>query len=213
MFVRFLMTSPVITIEENESVLDAIHLMRKNKIRRLPVVDKKGALVGIVADIDVVEFSPSKASSLDRFELNYLIAKTPIQSIMSKEPYSVAPDDPIEMAAYLMEKYNIGGLPVISNGGLVGIITEIDVFRAFMQILGVKQDGIRLSVEIPNQTGELRKLVAMLSDDLVSKIISIASHNQGNDNHKRSVILRLETKFEAQIRQLFLDAGYKIRNG
>jgi len=213
MFVKFMMTETVITIGEKESVLDAIHIMRNNKIRRLPVVNKKGQLVGIVADIDVVEYAPSKATSLDRFELNYLIAKTPVSQIMSRNPKTVSPDEPIENAAKLMEEFNIGGLPVIHENQIVGIITEIDVFRALMQILGVKRVGIRLCVKIPNDTGELRKLIGLLGDAHVSKIISIASYESSAGDKLRSVILRLETELEDEVRKLLSDAGYQLCAG
>ena len=213
MYVRFLMSTNLITIRDKESVLDAIHIMRTNKVRRLPVVNKKGDLVGIIADIDVVEYAPSKATSLDRFELNYLIAKTPVSQIMTAHPFTISPEDPIEEAARIMEAHNIGGLPVVDGDKLVGIITEIDVFRAFMQILGVKRVGARLCVHIPNDTGELRKLIGLLSDEQVSKIVSIASYEDAEDSRARSVILRLETQAEDAVRALLANAGYQLCQG
>ena len=128
--VRDWMTSPVITITSETSVPDACELIRKHNIRRLPVVDKKGRLVGIVTRGDLRGAQPSEATSLSIWELNYLLSKLKIKQIMTKDPITIRSDATIRYAAKLMNDFKISGLPVLDKDDkLVGIITESDIFR------------------------------------------------------------------------------------
>lgn len=125
--------NPVITSPE-ATVPYAHQLMNDSQVRRLPVVDD-GKLVGIVALGDLLEAGPSDATSLSIFELNYLIAKLPIADIMTKDVFTVTPDTTLHDVAEIMLENKIGGLPVMSDSDVVGIITESDVFRAVMEII------------------------------------------------------------------------------
>jgi CBS domain-containing protein len=122
------MTPDPVTIDPHTTLPEANRLMKECNIRRLPVVEK-GTLVGIVTLGDIREASPSNATALSIYELNYLLARLTVGEIMSKEPISIAPDTSIEAAARLMLEHKIGCLPVISDGKLIGIITESDIFR------------------------------------------------------------------------------------
>ncbi len=122
------MTSPVISITEDTSLAEAHKLMTDKGIRRLPVVSGK-KLTGIVSLSDVLEAQPSDATSLNIWELNYLLAKLRIKDVMSKKPLSLSPDDSIVEVAKIMLENKVGGIPITDNGKLVGIITESDIFR------------------------------------------------------------------------------------
>lgn len=132
LIVRDWMTANPITVNPGTSVPEANTLMKQGRIRRLPVVDN-GKLVGIVTIGDVREASPSDATSLSIYELNYLIAQLKVEKIMTKEPLTVAPEATIHDAAKLMLDHKIGGLLVVEKGRLVGIITESDIFRVLVR--------------------------------------------------------------------------------
>lgn len=131
------MTKEVVTAKKDTTLPDAHKLMEDNKIRRLPVM-RKGKLVGIITRGDVRGAEPSQATSLSVHELHYLLARLTIDEIMTKDVFTVRPDDTIGDAAKLMMDNNISGLPVMENGELVGIITESDIFR--MVVAGWKSD-------------------------------------------------------------------------
>ena len=130
--VRDWMTPNPITIDVKTTLPDAHKLMKESHIRRLPVVDH-GKLVGIVTIGDVREASPSDATSLSIFELNYLLAQLTVDKIMTRDPLTIQPGANIREAARLMLEHKIGGLPVMQDDTLVGIITESDIFRVLAQ--------------------------------------------------------------------------------
>ncbi len=134
MLVRDYMTSPTLTINPSTKVEEALRLMRERKIRRLPVTNNTGLLVGIVSERDLLHVSPSPATSLSIWELNYLVMKMHVSEIMTKQVLVVQPGDQLERAAELMLEKKVGGLPVVDDHNeLVGIITETDIFRAFIE--------------------------------------------------------------------------------
>lgn len=130
MFVRDRMSSPAVTITLDTPFQDALTLMRDRRFRRLPVVNKKGKLVGIVSESDLLHASPSPATSLSIWELHYLLSRIQVREIMTEEVITVTPDTPIEDAAHLMAANKIGGLPVVDgHNGVVGVITATDIFK------------------------------------------------------------------------------------
>jgi acetoin utilization protein AcuB len=163
MLVRKRMSSPVITVAPDLPIMQALDLMKKNRIRRLPVV-KKGKMVGIVSEGDLLNASPSDATSLSVWELNYLLGKITVDEIMTKNVITVAEDTPIEEAAFLMDENKIGGLPVIANGELVGLITETDLFRIFLELMSARQPGVRVTALVPDQPGELDIITHAIAD-------------------------------------------------
>jgi len=177
MLVRDRMSSPAVTVPPEIQFQDALKLMRERQFRRLPVVDNQGRLVGIVAERDLLYASASPATSLSVWELNYLLSKITIRGLMTKEVITTTPDTPIEDAAHLMREKRIGGLPVIDdNHRPVGIITETDIFKTFVEMLGGGQAGLRLSLEIPRKKGVLAQLTQAIFE-LGGTIISIGSFN------------------------------------
>ena len=135
------MTSNPVTITPKTKLPEVHKLLTERRIRRLPVVaDDK--LVGIVTLGDVREAEPSDATSLSVFELNYLLAQLPAERIMTRNPITVTPDTPLRVAAHIMLTQKIGGLPVVSSGKLVGIITETDIFRVLVQQLTAEENRV-----------------------------------------------------------------------
>jgi len=150
---------------------EALQLMRKEKIRRLPVVDKKGKLVGIVTDKDLLHASPSPATALSIHELHYLLSKIKVRELMTKEVITVEEDTPLEEAARIMADNKIGGLPVMRDDKLVGIITETDLFKIFLEMLGAREKGVRLTMLVPEQKGVLAQItgeIAQMGGNIVS---------------------------------------------
>ncbi|HKY79278.1 MAG TPA: CBS domain-containing protein [Anaerolineales bacterium] len=131
--VRDWMTSEVVMISPNQTLPEAHALMKGHKIRRLPVVDG-GELIGILTLGDLREASPSDATSLSVFEMNYLLGRLPVSKIMTRDPLTVSPASGLIEAAKLMLHHKIGGLPVMEGDELVGIITESDIFRAYVHL-------------------------------------------------------------------------------
>jgi acetoin utilization protein AcuB len=152
------MSHPVITIFPDTSMQDAHKLMRDEKIRRLPVVDKRGKLIGIISESDLLHASPSDATSLSVWEMNYMLSKLKIESIMTRDVITVNTDTPLEEAARKMVDSKVGGLPVVRDGEVVGIITETDLFKVFLELLGARETGVRLTVLVRHMPGELAKL-------------------------------------------------------
>lgn len=157
MLIQNWMTTDVIAVTPETSLLKLSKLMRDNSIRRVPVVDEKGCLVGIISDRDVRDASPSKATTLDMYEMHYLLAELKAKDIMTPRPFTVKPTDTVENAAMLMLDNKFGGLPVVEeNGRLAGIISDQDVFKALVTITGVREGGIQLGIEIANQPGAMK---------------------------------------------------------
>ncbi len=158
------MTAPVITIGPEVPIQDALQLMRKSKIRRLPVIDKSNVLVGLISEKDVLNASASDATSLSIWELNYLLSKIETGGIMITDVITVSPDTPIEEAARIMADNKIGSLPVMDGVELVGIVTETDLFKTFLELLGARKSGVRLTALVPDVTGELAALTSAIRD-------------------------------------------------
>lgn len=170
MFVRMWMTTDVITVPPETPILEAQEIMKKHGVRRLPVVNKRGKLLGIVTKSDILEASPSDATTLSIWELNYLLARTTVEQIMVKaeDLITVSPNDPIERAALLMRKHKVGGLPVVEGSHLVGIITESDIFEVLLKLLGVHQRGTRLTIELEDRPGALAEALEVIRDHEVN---------------------------------------------
>jgi len=147
-----------VTIPSQMPVPEALALMREKKIRRLPVVDSHGKLVGIVSEKDLLYASPSPTTSLSVFEIPYLLSKIFVEKVMTKEVVTVSDDTPLESAALLMADRKIGGLPVMKGDKLVGIITETDMFRAFLNLLGGRRRGVRVTASTSGVPGTIAKV-------------------------------------------------------
>ncbi len=191
MLVKDWMTKDPVTITDETSMMKAIHLMKERRFRRLPVVHE-GKLVGMVTDRDLKEASPSKATTLDVHELYYLLAELQIKEIMTRNPLTLSPDDTVERAAQLMLEKTISGLPVVdADGRLVGIITQSDVFQAFIHITGISQGGVQYALRLEDKPGIIKEVVDLLRQKgarFVSLLTSYATAKEGF----RDVYLRVK---------------------
>jgi acetoin utilization protein AcuB len=182
MLVKDWMSKDPVTINDDTSMMKAIHLMKQNRFRRLPVLHE-GRLVGIVSDRDLKEASPSKATTLDVHELYYLLAELQVKDIMTRDPVTVSPEDSVERAAQLMLENTISGLPVVGDQGrVVGILTQSDVFRAFMHITGILQGGVQFALRLEDRPGLIKEVVDLLRERgarFVSLLTSYTSVQEG----------------------------------
>ena len=164
--------SDVLTIDENTSMMKALHLMKENQVRRLPVMSR-GSLVGIISDRDLKEASPSKATTLDVHELYYLLAEIKVKEIMTKDPFTISADETVERAAVIMLEHKVSGLPVINKQKeLVGIITQSDVFRAFVNITGIYKGGVQFAFSLDDTPGSIKEVADTIREH-GGRIVSI----------------------------------------
>jgi acetoin utilization protein AcuB len=152
-----------VTVQHDVSITEALKVMRESEVRRLPVLDDEGHMVGIVSEKDLLYASPSPATSLSIYELHYMLTHLKVSELMTTEVRTVAPNVPMEEAARIMADNKLGGLPVIDNGALVGIITETDIFKIFLELLGAREKGLRLTIEIPERKGEIARLTTEIA--------------------------------------------------
>ncbi len=190
MFVRDLMSAPAVTITPDANFQDALQTMRKHNFRRLPVVDKKGRLAGIVSERDLLHAAPSPASSLSVWELNYLLSRLTVQQVMTRAIIITTPDTPIEHAASLMVANKVGGLPVVDNHDrVVGVITETDIFTAFVNMLDGEDGGVRLTLEVPDGHGIPFTLVQSLAG-LGAELVSLGVFGHVNGRQRMLMVLK-----------------------
>jgi len=198
MFVSDWMTKKVFTVEPDDYLADAIFIMREKQIKHIPVL-KNGRLKGIISDRDIKEFSPSKATTLDIYELHYLLAKTKIKEIMKAKVVTTTPDTPVEEAALALLDHTIGCLPVMEGEGLAGIISDRDIYRALVDITGVRHGGHRICVTIEDRAGSIREVA-----DIVRKnnfrLQGILTSYEGVREGYRKVVIR--TKGKGDFKQL-----------
>jgi acetoin utilization protein AcuB len=152
-----------VTITADTPITDALRVMRENEVRRLPVLDESGELVGIVSEKDLLYASPSPATSLSIYEMHYMLSRLKVAELMTTDVVTVKADTTLEEAARIMADNKIGGLPVVDGGKLVGIITETDVFKVFLELLGAREHGLRLTLEIPERKGEIARLTTEIA--------------------------------------------------
>lgn len=161
MFVADWMTRQVITVTPEETVLHAMHVMRERGIKHLPVVGG-GRLAGVISDRDIKAYCPSKATALDVYEINYLLSKATVREAMGSRLLTIAPDASVEEAALLMLEENIGCLPVVAGETLAGIISDRDIFRALVDISGVRHGGHRICVTIADRPGTVKEVADII---------------------------------------------------
>lgn len=162
MLIREYMTPDLITVQPATTVPVALHLMRERRVRRLPVVDERGKLVGIVSDKDLLYASPSPATTLAVWEIPELLAKIRVEHVMSRKVITVSADTPLEEAARIMADNKVGGLPVMQGDTLVGIITETDLFKQLLELLGGRRPGVRIAVTVSDAKGTLAKITSAI---------------------------------------------------
>lgn len=158
------MSHPVITVYPETTLEDALKLMQEEKIRRLPVVNRRGELVGIISDGVILRALPSDATTLSVWEARDMVRRLTVNKYMTKEVVTVTDDTPLEEAARIMIDNQISALPVMRGGKLVGLITEKDLFKVFLELLGARDPGVRLSAIVPKEPGRLLHITKAIYD-------------------------------------------------
>jgi acetoin utilization protein AcuB len=157
------MSRPVISVSPDSPIHDVLAMFKKEHIRRAPVMSN-GKLVGIISQGDLLNASPSPVTTLSIWEMNYLLSKVTVKRVMSKKVITVNVDTPIEEAARIMADKKIGGLPVVDGDKVVGMITETDLFKVFLELMGARDKGIRVTATIDDKPGELAKVTKAIAD-------------------------------------------------
>jgi len=163
MLVRDRMSRMPITTNPGATVPDALQVMRGSKVRQLPVVNEKGELVGIVSLDDLLRVSPSPATSLSVWELDYLLDKITVDKVMTRDVITITEDTAVEEAGRIMADNKVSGLPVMRDGDLVGIITESHLFNILLELFGAREPGIRVTAKYHREKGGLAKLSGAVS--------------------------------------------------
>lgn len=203
------MSHPVITVAPNLPINEALALMRHEHIRRLPVI-KGNKLVGIVSNEDLLNASPSPATSLSIWEMNYLLSKIIVKDVMTKDVLTISQDTPIEEAARIMADNKIGGLPVIKDGRVVGIITETDLFKVLLELMGARDVGVRAAIIVPEKVGELAELTNAIYE-AGGNFVSFGV-TAGEDPTNREVTFKVINMDEDQVRAVIQPYVEKIED-
>jgi len=184
------MTPNPVTVQKNVGIEDALKLMLDSAVRRLPVLDDNEKLVGIVSDKDLLYASPSPATTLSVHELHYLLSKLTVEKLMSSPVITVSEFTPLEEAARIMVDNKIGGLPVMRDERLVGIITETDMFKIFLEMLGARTEGVRVSMLVPEERGVLADVSTEIAG-AGGNIISVGTF-AGEDPSNIEIVIKVE---------------------
>jgi acetoin utilization protein AcuB len=203
------MSHPVITVTPDLPVMDALELMRRERIRRAPVV-QDGKLVGIVSAKDLLNATPSSATLLSVWEVNYLVSKVRVKEVMTKKVLITNVDTPIEEAARVMADNKVGGLPVMRDGKVVGIITETDLFKILLEMMGARQKGVRISVLVPNVAGEIAELSEAISQ-ADGNILALGTF-AGEDPSNAELVFKVAGPDEATLKGVLEPLSLQVKD-
>lgn len=192
------MSQPVISVPPETPIHDALIMFKKEHIRRAPVI-KDGKMVGIVSERDLLNASPSPVTSLSVWEMNYLLSKVTIKQVMKKKVLTIRKDTPIEEAARIMADNKIGGMPVMNEGNVVGMITETDLFKVFLELMGAREKGIRVTAQIDEKPGQLARITKAITD-AGGNFIAFGQFT-GPDTGSRLVTFKVAGMKEEEVKQ------------
>jgi acetoin utilization protein AcuB len=208
MLVKQRMSRHPITVRSKTSLHEALRVMRDNKVRRLPVLDEKNKLVGIVSEKQLLYASPSPATSLSIYEMNYLMAKITVDDLMTRQVVTVPEDCPLEEAARIMEDNDVSGLPVMRGDVLVGMITESDLFKVFTELLGARTWGLRVTIRVQEGHGVLARLTQKISDR-GADFVALGTF-WGDDVTNREIAFKVQGIDRATIEAIIADLGAEL---
>lgn len=209
MIVKEVMRTNVVCASSDTKATEAKNMMTENNVSKLPVVDN-GKLVGIVTKNDLLKAEPSSATTLDMFEISYLLSKLTVKKIMNAKVISVGPNEVVEEAARIMVDNKISCLPVVDGDALVGIITKSDLFHMFTEMFGAREKGVRVVALVNDVPGVLAKVSKEISD-LNANIVSAVTTKQSIDN-KIMLTIKATGLDEAKMKSIFENAGFEIQD-
>ncbi len=208
MLVKNRMTTEVITLNPDQTLLKAMTLIQQKGIRHLPVV-QGDKVVGMVTEFDVRKAGASDSSTLSVFELNYLLDQIKVGSFMSKKLITVSPEEPIEVAAKKIYDHKIGALPVVEKDRLIGLITSSDILETFIEVLGINEPSIRVEVELENRTGALADTAKILKD-MGLYLVSVVTLPQEEGKKTRVTVFRVRPTDEKKLKDYLRTVGPPI---
>lgn len=206
MYVQQFMTTQVISVRPDESILNAMNIMKTKSINRLPVMSN-GKLVGLVTDGDLRAASPSPITSLSKFEMNELLSKVSIKDVAVKKVITCTPETLIEDAALIMRENKIGALPVMEGDKMVGIITQNNLMDAFLDIMGARSPGKRIVVEARDEVGIIYEISTVIKQ-LGVDITSLAVYHL--PNRKAQILCHLDGEKADEAVKLLIEKGFDI---
>lgn len=204
------MSTRPVTITADTTIMEALRVMRQSRVRRLPVLDKEGTMVGIVSEKDLLYASPSPATSLSIYEMHDMLTGLKVSELMTRDVITVSPDDLLEDAARIMVDNVIGGLPVLQEGRLVGIITQTDIFKVFLELLGAREKGLRLTIEIPERKGEMARITTAIAR-LGGNILALGTF-LGDDPDTAVVTVKIEDAPLDELIAAMIGLGFEVRD-
>lgn len=208
MLVKYWMRKDVATINVDDSMQDAMNLMKEHTVAMLPVM-RNGQLVGVVTDRDLKRASASDATTLDIHELTYLLSKIRIGEIMTKDPITVPPDYTIEEAAAVLLKNDISGAPVVDKEGrLQGIVTKQEMFRALISMSGLESRGLHLAFQVEDKPGSIKEVTDIIRAHGGRLVSILTSYERAPVGH-RHVYVRAHSLDRADIPQLLEELRQK----
>lgn len=210
MIVKNVMAKNPVCIAPDASVTDAKALMNKHKIGKLPVVDKANRLVGILTKNDLSKAGPSEATTLDMFEIGYLLSKLTVSKVMNKNVITVAENETVEECARIMVDNQIGCVPVMDGNVLVGIITESDLFNLFTDMFGARESGVRASLKMEDKPGAIANLAEEIARQN-GNIISIVTR-ECQDKENRKVTVKVTGLSVPQFEEILNKIGIKAED-
>ncbi len=208
MLVKKWMSKDVVTVDENEAMSNATKLMKENSIRMLPVL-KKDKLTGVITDRDLKRASASDATTLDVHELLYLLSNIKVKSIMTKNPITVSPDLTVEETAEILMDNKISGAPVVDDKGqVVGVITQVDIFKVLISLTGVGKRGIQFAFQVEDRPGSIREVTDVIRN-YGGRMVSILSSYDDVPEGYRKVYIRIYDIDRAELEKLKEALGKK----
>lgn len=208
MLIKDIMTKNPICVSEKASIVEAKEIMTKNNFSKLPVVDGSKKLVGIITKNDISKASPSDATTLDKYEINSLLAKLTCGKCMTKEVRTVTEDVVIEEVARIMIDEEIGCVPVVEDEIITGIVTESDLFKVFTDMFGARYSGVRANFHMADKPGALAQLLKQIADTN-GNVISVVTRESEVNGCKR-VTVKADNITEAQLKSFIENCGATI---
>ena len=209
MLVKDIMTSYVVTVGEDQSMLEAREILRGKNLVSLPVTDDLKRIRGIITVDDIGKASPSDSSTLSRYEANYLLGRLKVKDVMRRTVVTVDADDTIEFVAYKLYKYRVNALPVVNNENrLCGIVSRSDIFRSIVEMMGMNRNCLRITIEAPDKVGVVAEISNIMKDDGIN-IISLVTKQNGDGTAEVTIRAALNNNGMDIIEQI-REAGYVV---
>ena len=190
MIIASRMTRNPVTATPDMSVVEASELMKREKVHRLPVLDKNKKLVGVITEKDVLYASPSPATSLSIHEMAYLLSKLKVKDLMARDVVTITEDVTVEEAARMMVDYDFSCLPVVRGDILVGIVSKSDMFRMLLELFGARKYGVRISVLVDDKPG----MFALLTSTLAKEGLDIVSFGTFTGTDPTNIICTIKVQ-------------------